>query len=478
MAEGAVLVVGDRSDSSKRLASMLNEAGFDVTTVSDETNALELVGKADFEVAVVHFVSPDGSDMGIVRGIRRVSPDTEMILCTAHPTVRSAIEGIRERAYDYVCLPDELDRLPVTAQRAVEWGRSKVRRPRENGGISPSTGYEAVAAPTLERPSADEEFCSSVLIGETPSMAKARRLIAEVAPSCMTVLVNGESGTGKDVVARLVHEISDRKNTGGFVKINCPAIPESLFESELFGYEKGAFTGAVTQKPGRFELAERGTVFLDEIGSVSLGMQAKLLEVIEHKEFMRVGGKATISVDARIVAASNLCLEDMIAEGSFRADLFYRLKQFTISLPPLRERAEDIPLLSQHFLNVYGAKYGLSDTVLPPHIMPRLIAYEWPGNVRELKAVIARFALSGDLSALEHGIGAAPARPTRAADEKSAVDKLQEAEAAAILAALTETRWNRRKAAVKLGISYSALRRRMAKYDLNSSGVPAGGTTP
>jgi transcriptional regulator with PAS, ATPase and Fis domain len=273
-------------------------------------------------------------------------------------------------------------------------------------------------------------------------------------------LIRGESGTGKDIVARLIHEADGRD--GSFVKINCPTIPEALLESELFGHEPGAFTGAERRKPGRFELAAGGTIFLDEIGEIPGGVQSKLLQAIEHKQFTRLGGGATINTDARIVAATNAPLEDMIVERRFRSDLFYRLNQYAIELPPLRERSEDVPLLIDHFLQIYGVKHARPDLTLSPAMMSRLVRYSWPGNVRELEAVMHRFVLTGREDAIESAMERKPER----ARKDSPLGELRQSEIRTLMAALTEARWNQRQAAGILGISYSSLRRRVKKYNL------------
>lgn len=307
---------------------------------------------------------------------------------------------------------------------------------------------------------------SGLLVGESVAIRGVRRLIAEVAPTDMTVLIRGDSGTGKNVVARLLHELSGRKDIGAYVNVNCPAISEGLLESEMFGHEKGAFTGALKRKPGRFELAARGTILLDEIGLIPNSVQAKLLQVIDHKEFMRVGGSDTIHVDARILAATNSPLEEMVRDGRFRSDFFYRLNQFPIHLCPLRERREDIPLLVSHFLRSAGALPGRRPRIVSPEMLSRLVKYDWPGNVRELKTCIERFVLTGepDVPGLA---GKRFTGPAAAADSSSI--GLEAFEVQAIMTALTETRWNQRKAAKLLGIGYGALRHRISKHNLKGS---------
>ncbi|MBC8458807.1 MAG: sigma-54-dependent Fis family transcriptional regulator [Deltaproteobacteria bacterium] len=302
---------------------------------------------------------------------------------------------------------------------------------------------------------------SCTLVGQSEAIKHIMQCVAQVAPSDMTVFILGESGTGKDVVARLIHE-SSGKNPNAYVKVNCPAIPETLLESELFGHEPGAFTGADRRKPGRFELASGGTIFLDEIGNLSLSLQAKLLQVIEEKRFSRLGGIQNIDVDIRIIAATNAPIEEMVTQGRFRTDVYYRLNEYRIEMPPLRQRTEDIPLLVQHFLSLYGNTYGCPELEISPDIMSLLIQYKWPGNVRELESLIQRFALDGnENSILESLKGFSIKKISPGVTEAVRITETQ-----AILAALTEAKWNQRKAAELLGISYSSLRRRIDKYKM------------
>ena len=275
-------------------------------------------------------------------------------------------------------------------------------------------------------------------------------------------MIRGESGTGKDVVANLIHEWSGRAATGKCIKINCPAISETLLESEMFGHERGAFTGAHRDKPGRIEFADDGTVFLDEIGTISLAFQAKLLQVIEQKTFVRVGGNKTLTVNARFIAATNAHLETMINKGLFRPDLLYRLAQYTIFISPLRERREDIPLLVNHYMQYYLTKYERTMQAVPHEIMDMLAAYDWPGNVRELQSVVNRVVISGKFDVLQEHIHMAD---NSVKPEKS--KKIHDTEVKLILSILNETKWNRRRAAELLGISYSTLRRKIEKYEMD-----------
>jgi transcriptional regulator with PAS, ATPase and Fis domain len=287
--------------------------------------------------------------------------------------------------------------------------------------------------------------------------------VAQVAPTDLAVLILGESGTGKDVVARLIHESSGR-DPNAFVKINCPAIPEALLESELFGHEAGAFTGAKKSKPGRFKLASGGTVFLDEIADLPMNLQAKLLQAIEDKCFTPVGSTKTITVDFRIIAATNAPIKKRIAEGRFRADLFYRLDEYALDLPPLRRRKDDIPLLVKHFCRIYSHEFNRPQTEITAETLSLLVRQQWAGNVRELEAFVRRFVLEGSSARALETLNGDSLPETDAFDEVA--HAIRETEINAIVGALENTKWNRKKASRLLGMSYSSLRRPIAKYDL------------
>ncbi|MBN1868783.1 sigma-54-dependent Fis family transcriptional regulator [Candidatus Sumerlaeota bacterium] len=476
MVNPAILAVDDDPLVLRVISEILKRDGFEVATAPDGSSGIEAASKSEFGVAIVDQYMPGMSGIETIRALRRVSPDMELFLLTGHPSLESALEAIRERVAGYMCKPVTAGDLTLNVRRAVEH-RSLLIQNREllrQLEIERNRLRQRVVAAegALERLSVIHQF-----VGRSDVIMQVRRQIAEVAPTDMTVLLQGESGTGKEVVARLISDLSDR-GTGSFVKINCPAIPETLLESDLFGHEPGAFTGAERRKPGRFELAAEGTIFLDEIGDLPLPLQTKLLQVIEQKEFTRVGGAEAIRVNTRVIAATNASLEQMIAEGRFRADLFYRLNQYTIVLPPLRQRIEDIPILVEHFLNKHANTLDAVEHTLSSETMSRLMEYAWPGNVRELEAVIRRFALTGQedsiLSRLSSSNGVAPPTPIPATPASMspapsppfASTRLQEAEVRTILTALTQNRWNQRRAAESLGISYSTLRRRIAKYKL------------
>ncbi len=464
MSNDNVLVVDDEASVRDSVVHLLKGHNLGVTAAPDSGSALELARQGEYDVAIVDLGMPGLSGMDTIRGLKQLAPDTEVIILTGHATLEVTLEALHEHVFDFLCKPVEPNVLLEKVEGAIE-RRGLIRKNRDMiRQLENERERLRKEAATVKRVLAERFTAVNMPIGNTEAMARVRRLIAEVAPSDMTVLIRGESGTGKDVVARLIHQFSGRGESGAFVKVNCPAIPEMLLESEMFGHERGAFTGAATSKPGRFELAAEGTIFLDEIGAIPLSVQAKLLQVLEHKEFTRVGGKDTISVDARIIAATNAPLEEMISDRKFRSDLFYRLHQFTINLPPLRERVEDIPPLVEHFLPWYANKYGRENLSIPPEVTSRLITYPWPGNVRQLEAIIARFALGGDPKVITDIMDSTPGSASFTAS--ASTSKLEQQEVQTILSALVETKWNRRKAAKLLGISYGGLRRRIAKYNL------------
>ena len=499
MSEPMILIVDDEEMIRDSVAATLEQLGMKAHSAPDGETALGMVQDTEYEVAIVDLNMPGLSGMETSRRMKEISPDTEIIIFTGHPSLETSIEAIHEAVFDYLCKPVLTNQLA----RALKRARERRRLLLENRNLLDQLEGErntlrkqvTSAKRALERQLSE----SPVFVGVSEHINEVRRLIAEVAHDDITVLIRGESGTGKGVVARLIHEFSGRNKTGDFVPINCPAIPETLLESELFGHEAGAFTGAVRRKPGRFELAVGGTIFLDEIGEIPANLQAKLLQVIEHKQFNRLGGGKMILVDARILGATNAPLEEMIKSQRFRADLFYRLDEYAIEILPLRQRPEDIPVLANHFLKVNAAKHDRPDLRISPESMEQLVRHGWPGNVRELETIIRRYTLSGREEVLRPSpngaasdISTAPitpvpptnaASPTEAANPPAAADlsaatspfeeanppdTLHDAEVQTILTALNENRWNQRKAAQTLGISYSSLRRRIAKYDLKN----------
>ncbi|HUT23948.1 MAG TPA: sigma-54 dependent transcriptional regulator [Sumerlaeia bacterium] len=458
--EPTVFVVDDDLAVRKGLQLLIESADMKARTFASAREFLESYDPAAPGCIVLDIRMPGMSGLELQESLGKRHVTAPIIVISGHADVPTAVHAVKLGAFDFL-------EKPLNDKELIESiGRALAEDVRNRRG-----------APQRQ------ETASRLLIGQSPPIERVRRLIAEVAPTDMTVLVRGESGTGKEIVARLIHDLSGRSGQTNFVKVNCPAIPESLLESELFGHERGAFTGADRQKPGRFESAEGGTLFLDEIAEVTPALQAKLLQAVEEKRFLRVGGRREIHVDVRIVAASNASLEQMIAEGRFRSDLFYRLQRFSIVVPPLRDRREDIPVLVDHFLAVYASKYRRPQQTILPETLAHLREAHWPGNVRELESLIERFALTGDPTVLDHAGEGAPRRAFRVG-APGALDPgslrhvfSEEAEIDAITRALAETRWNQRQAAQLLGIGYGALRRRIEKYglkDLKLDASPRG----
>jgi two-component system response regulator AtoC len=365
-----VLIVDDELNIRRVLAALLRREGHEVSTAADGEQALAVLQHAPVHVVVTDLVMPKLDGLELLKRIAIDYPDIPVIVITAHGSVDSAVQALKTGAFDYITKPfeqEELKKVVEKAARAHDLERQNVHGEAEQG----------------ERPP---------FVGESPAMKAIFEIVAKVAESPSTVLITGESGTGKELVAQALHRGSSRRDKP-LIKVNCAAIPKDLVESELFGYEKGAFTGAVGSKPGRFELADGGTLFLDEIGEVPLEMQVKLLRALQESEFERVGGIKTIHVDVRLITATNRDLKALIAEGRFREDLFYRLNVVPIALPPLRERKEDIPLLIDHFIKKYNRRLGKKIERIEEEAVQILLGYSWPGNIRELENLMERSVL-------------------------------------------------------------------------------------
>ena len=458
-----ILVVDDDAEIRELLSIALARIGFEVIAVDTGAAALDIANREHFAVAIVDLNMPGLPGMETIQMLKQLDPDMEVIVFTGYPTLESSVIAIHTQVFDYICKPVDTDSLQRAAQRAVERRRLVIenRKLMKELKIERNSLKKEVSAARRVIEQCLEE--SQLLVGESNEIKRIRHFVAQVAPSDMTVFIQGESGTGKDVVARLIHEMSGR-DSNTFVKINCPAIPETLLESELFGHEPGAFTGAERRKPGRFELASGGTIFLDEIGDLPLTLQGKLLQVIEHRRFTRLGGSKTIEVDVRIIAATNAPIEKMVADGRFRPDVFYRLNEYAIEMPPLRLRKEDIPLLVDHFLNLYTDKYGHNDIKISPVTEALLFQHEWPGNVRELETAVRRIALDGNENSILESLKTTAVQTA----PRNCANVVCETETEVIRNALAEARWNRRRAAKDLGMSYSSLRRRIEKYNLTA----------
>ncbi len=459
-----VLIVDDELNIRRVLAAMLKREGYEVTTASDGEQALAVLQKTPVEVVVTDLVMPRLNGLELLQRVAVQFPDIPVIMITAHGTVDSAVAALKAGAFDYVTKPfeqEELKKVIAKAARAHEIERQNVH---------PSEG---------ERPP---------LVGQSSAMRLVYDMVAKVADSPSTVLITGESGTGKELVARELHRGSSRRDRP-LIKVNCAAIPKDLVESELFGYEKGAFTGAVGSKPGRFELADGGSLFLDEIGEIPVEMQVKLLRALQESEFERVGGIKTIRVDVRLITATNRDLKALISEGRFREDLYYRLNVVPIALPALRERREDIPLLVTHFVEKYNQRLGKRVEKVEEEALQLLMAYGWPGNIRELENLMERSVLFADGPVIlatslpdslrERGPGSLPiaalgplgaiTAPSGASMKEIVRQAQAELERELIARALEETGGNVTRAAKRLQISRKSLQVKMKELGLRGT---------
>jgi DNA-binding NtrC family response regulator len=452
----SLLVVDDDAEFRSVVARRFQRRGCDVTNTGSPLEALQLGQERRFDVAILDIAMPEMDGVRLLERLKQVTPETQVIMLTGQGTIDTAIRAMKLGAYDYLTKPCELAELEVQVQRAYE----KTRLSRENQNLK-----------LLLRRSEP----SGEIIGKSAAIKKVLHLIDKVAPTESTVLIQGESGTGKELVARALHRGSPRAGKP-LVVINCAALQETLLESELFGHEKGAFTSAVTSKEGLFEVADGGTLFIDEIGEMAGGLQAKLLRVLEDGRFRRVGSTKEIRTDVRILAATNKDLARESAAGRFREDLFYRLNVITIALPPLRERLEDVPQLVDHFLK-FGVRGPRS---IEPDALAPLQGYAWPGNVRELANVIERAKILAEgpsitLRDLPAGITQPTPGPAPAADPSSAAtaakdqNHLDELERQHVERMLNSQGGNKAKAARALGISRRKLYRLLEKHGLGDS---------
>jgi two-component system response regulator AtoC len=373
-----VLIVDDEPNLRKILSAQLSRDGYEVMTAEDGEQGLALLKEHHIDLVITDLKMPKVDGMTLLRKALELEPELPVVLITAHGTIDTAVEALKSGAFDFVTKPFDKDEVRQIVAKAL-----KTRDLRAADATPVETGRGVRFG----------------IIGDSPGIADLYAVLERVADTPTTVLITGESGTGKELVARALHEHSGRKDKP-FIKVNCAAIPKELIESELFGYERGAFTGAVSSKPGRFELANGGTLFLDEIGEIPIEMQVKLLRALQESEFERVGGIKTIRIDVRLVAATNRDLKKLIAAGTFREDLFYRLNVVPIRLPALRERTTDIPLLVEHFLVKFNERLKKKVEGTEPEASETLASYPWPGNIRELENVIERAVLFCDTAKL------------------------------------------------------------------------------
>jgi DNA-binding NtrC family response regulator len=456
-----LLIVDDEADGRDALAELAQRWGYEVLTAADGAEALRRAIEWHPDVLLTDLVMPNMDGLWLLRALRAELPDIPVVLLTGRGTVQTAVQAIKEGAYDFVEKPLDVSRLRVILERALE----KKETTRE---VQLLRRRLAALAPGTE------------LIGEGGAMKQVAELVKRVAPANASVVITGESGTGKEVVARAIHNLSPRKDRP-FVALNCSAIPATLIESELFGYERGAFTGADQRRLGNFEMAHGGTLFLDEIGELPPEMQGKFLRVLEERKLRRLGGKAEVDVDVRVLCATNRNLKEQSRSGRFREDLYFRLGVFTIHLPPLRERREDIPLLVQHFIAKFAGETGKHVHGTTAGAMAQLQAYGWPGNIRELRNTVERgmILVDGDMIGEEH----LPPDMRPHVGEAAALRLqlgmvLDEVEKEYILASLQRNRGNKARTAESLGISEKTLYNKLHRYAARAQergGEPAPG---
>jgi len=449
-----ILVIDD--DESMRLGCQESLAleGHRVCVAADGTAGLARAREEAFDVVVLDLRMPGPGGMEVLDHVREESPNTQVVVITGYATIESAVEAMRRGAYDYLAKPFTSEMLTATVRRALE------RR---------MLALENLAL----RMALKDRLGESAMIGDSPAMQAVARLIRKAAPTDATVLLTGETGVGKELAARALHQQSHRRERP-FVAVDCAALVEGLFESELFGHQRGAFTGAVETTHGKPELAHRGTLFLDEIGNIGPEMQVKLLRAIQEREVTRVGGSQRIKVDVRIIAATNRDLLKEIREGGFREDLFYRLSVVPIQLPPLRDRREDIPVLAAHFLRRFSGR-NRRVTGFSPAALSALERYDWPGNVRELENTVERALVMAESSVVEPGdllfYGALPGEPGLEACEagRGGAGHLVEVERREIAAALDRFGWQVGRVADFLGINRKTLREKIRRYGLSQA---------
>ncbi|MGC1688271.1 MAG: sigma-54 dependent transcriptional regulator [Candidatus Acidiferrales bacterium] len=471
-----ILIVDDEPSIRKYLQTLLEVDGFDVSTVTNGKDAVETVTRGDKpDFIILDVLMPEMNGLETLRALMQVDRSLNIIMLSCSNEVGTVVEAIRLGAHDYLTKPFEKPELDAALLKC----RQKMHLSAENKAL--------------------REYCDQLtedmsFLASSPQMLKIRQHILQIAPVDVPVFISGESGVGKEVVARMIHLRSTRRQQP-FVKVNCAALPGELLESELFGYEQGAFTGAVRAKPGKFELANKGTIFLDEIAEMSPHLQAKLLHVLQDNQYSRLGGRSVINTDVRVLAATNMHVQEAMQSGRFREDLYYRLNVLSIHIPPLRERTTEIPLLFQHFLLKYSEKFQKTMPEPSTHLLEAAMRYQWPGNLRELENFTKRYVILEDeegsfrelleMTTAQQRLSPQPDATTPTREQgglKALVRGLKdEAEAEAIAQALEKTRWCRKDAAKMLGISYKALLYKMRQFNLDSGrgsrAVPAAPAT-
>jgi len=458
----SILIADDDASVRSYLARFLSSCGYMTMAVESGDEAIvRMKGQPTPDLVLLDVMMPGTNGLDVLAHIKKVSPNVPVIILSGVGHIKTVVEAIHLGAADYLSKPFEEEELQLTIRNALE--KMELRD----------------EVKLLRRQLAESED-QELGISSNSKMVRVREVARQVAETDVPVLITGESGVGKEVLARYIHAHSGRSEQP-YVKVNCAALPHDLLESELFGYERGAFTGAVSDKPGKFELAGRGTLLLDEIGEMSPPLQAKLLHVLQDNEYSRLGGKRVVQVHARILASTNRRLEDSVARGEFREDLYFRLNVIAIEIPPLRERRDDIPLLCSHFVSKYRDKYKSPVLQLPRELMESFMRFDWPGNIRQLENTVKRYLILPDSDVMMSPSPSAPETKAPVEPEprvttpqplylkEVGAHAAEQAERELVLRTLEQTHWNRKEAARMLNISYKALRNKLKKWNLKGN---------
>jgi len=455
---GRILIADDEEAARRGLGEILREDGYEVLLAADGEEALRLVADESPDVLLTDLRMPGMDGHELLQRVRKAYPDVAIVIMTAFGTIRSAVEALREGAEDYLTKPIDVEEVEHLLGRILQ-------------------KRKLLAESRLLRERLDDKYGFENIIGRSPEMLDVFRLVEQVAPSQASILITGESGTGKELIAQAIHQRSPRRDAP-FIKVSCAALPETLLESELFGHERGAFTGALSRRAGRFEIAAGGTVLLDEIGDVPLGMQVKLLRFLQERQFERLGGNRTLTVDVRVIAATHRDLTGLIREGKFREDLYYRLDVIEIHMPALRERVQDIPLLAEFFIKKFSSANRKRVTGLSDDAMAALMAYNWPGNVRELEHALERAVILAPGETLDAPLfptlpSPGPARSPGGGPVVPGAT-LEEIEKEAILRTLESVGGSTSRAAAILGISPRTIQYKVKQYRSQGMKVEVG----
>ena len=454
---GSILVVDDEPAIRESLEILLSDANYKVALAEGGVDGLKKLESDLFDLVLLDVMMPDKNGLEVLEEIGRASPETAVIMITAYGTIENAVRAIKSGALDYVTKPWDNEKLLLDIRNGIQQRKLQYENRELKRALKRQSGF-------------------ANMVGKSERMLKVFDLVSQVAQSRSTVLIQGESGTGKELIAKAIHANSSRSKKA-FVTVNSGSLPSDLLESTLFGHLKGAFTSAIASKKGLFEVADQGSIFFDEIGTVGVETQTKLLRVIQEREFMRLGGVDTIKVDARIIAATNVDLKGLMEQGTFREDLFYRLNVISVHLPPLRERKEDIPLLVDHFLKKFSQENDKTFSPVSPEIMRLIVQYDWPGNVRELENLIERavvLSTSGELSQEVIAPEVRPASPIHKTNGVPAMDGkplyviLDSFERDVILQMLESVNWSQTEAAERFGLPLSTLNSKVKRLGIDA----------